>query len=292
MVRSMTGYGRAIELRNGKEITVEVKSINHRYLDFSCRTPRMYGYLEEKLKGLVQQTISRGKVDVFVSINCVEESEDEVRLNAQLAESYLRALRELGERFSLQDDVTVSTLARYNEIFTVRQLPEDEQRVWEDVRAVAQQALDHFVAMREAEGQKLKEDVLHRCGSILQAVETIEARSPALVEAYRARLTERIRQVVEDRNIDEARVLTEAAIFADKIAVDEETVRLRSHIAQVGAMLEGDAAVGRKLDFLLQEMNREINTIGSKNADLAITGTVVEVKAELEKIREQIQNIE
>lgn len=288
----MTGYGRGQKLINGRDITVEVKSVNHKYFEFNCRLPRAYGYLEEKLKAFFQQSISRGKVDCFVTINAVGVSESDVTLDVALASGYINALRSAADELSLKDDLTLSTLLRFSDIFTVTKAAVDEEQLWLDVMEVASEAAANFVKMRELEGEKLKADVLMRGEKILELVSLVEARSPEIVTAYRKRLTDKITEVLEDRNIDEARIVTEAAIFADRIAVDEETVRLRSHVAQLGNILSSDGPVGRKLDFLLQEMNREANTTGSKNSDLYITNTVVDIKSELEKIREQIQNIE
>lgn len=288
----MTGYGRGQKLINGRDITVEVKSVNHKYFEFNCRLPRAYGYLEEKLKAFFQQSISRGKVDCFVTINAVGVSESDVTLDVALASGYINALRNASEELSLKDDLTLSTLLRFSDIFTVTKAAVDEEQLWLDVMEVASEAAANFVKMRELEGENLKADVLMRGEKILELVSLVEARSPEIVTAYRKRLTDKITEVLEDRNIDEARIVTEAAIFADRIAVDEETVRLRSHVAQLKNILSSDGPVGRKLDFLLQEMNREANTTGSKNSDLEITNTVVDIKSELEKIREQIQNIE
>lgn len=292
MIRSMTGYGRGHQVKNGRDITVELRSVNHKYFEFNSRTPRGYAFLEEKLKSFFHQGISRGKVDCFVTINDVGGETETVTLNAELAKNYLLALRNVSEELCLRDDLSLSTLLRFPDVFRVADKELDEEQVWVDVSEVAEEALDAFVAMRTAEGVKLRDDVLSRGERILNMVSQVEARSPEIVSAYRKRLTDKIAEVLGDRNIDESRIITEAAIFADKIAVDEETVRLRSHIGQLHTMLSGDLAIGRKLDFLVQEMNREINTIGSKNSDLVITGIVVDIKSEIEKIREQIQNIE
>ncbi len=292
MIRSMTGYGRAQKIIDGKDILVEIRSINHRFFDFNARVPRNYGYLEEKLKSLVSQSISRGKTEVFVTVNLIDGTDEQIKVNLPLAKSYLDAINDLAENFGIRNDVTAMALTRFSDIFIINKVQEDEEKIWSSVKEVAEEAISAFVKMREVEGAKLREDIKSRGETILAAVGKIEKRSPEIVSAYRTRLTERITQVLEDKNIDEARIVTEAAIFADKVAVDEETVRLRSHIAQMNEMLDSSDAIGRKFDFLVQEMNREINTIGSKNLDLVITGIVVDIKAELEKIREQIQNIE
>ena len=292
MIRSMTGFGRAQATVDGRDILVEIRSVNHRFFEFSCRVPRAYGYLEEKLKSFLQTKISRGKVDVGVTIITVEGADAQVEVNRPLAKSYADALRVLREELDLRDDLSVTALARFPDIFTVRKKQEDEDEIWDDVKAVLEEAAGRFVAMREAEGERLRGDCLSRLAAIEAAVGTVEQRSPTVVAEYRERLASRLREVLEDKNIDEQRVLTEAAIFADKTAVAEETVRLRSHIAQFRDIIGLDEPVGRKLDFLVQEFNREANTIGSKAQDLDIARIVVDVKSEIEKIREQIQNIE
>lgn len=288
----MTGFGRYAALVDGRNIVVEIKSVNHRYFEFSSRISRGYGFLDEKLKSYLQTRIARGKVDVYVSIETLEDGEAQVLVNHDLASGYVRAFRELAERYALEDDLSVSVLARCPDVFSVHRTPEDENRVWESVRQVFDRAFASFVTMREAEGMRLKEDVLQRARTILEIVEKIELRSPQTLEEYRQKLLARLREMLGDVKIDEQRILTEAAIFADKIAIAEETVRLRSHFSQMHAMLESNEAVGRKLDFIVQEMNREANTIGSKASDAQIAHMVVDIKAEIEKIREQIQNIE
>lgn len=292
MIRSMTGFGRAQQTIDGRDILVEIKSVNHRFFEFSCRVPRAYGYLEEKLKSYLQTKISRGKVDVGVTVVTLEGATAQVEINHELAKSYTEVLRELGGRLGLQDDLSLSALARFSDIFTVRKGQEDEEVIWNGVKTVLDEAAERFVAMRAAEGDRLKEDCLNRLVSIEQAVGVIESRSPRVVEEYRERLYSRIKDVLSDTNIDEQRILTESAIFADKTAVAEETVRLRSHIAQFRDIMSHKEPVGRKLDFLVQEFNREVNTIGSKAQDIDIARVVVDVKSEVEKIREQIQNIE
>ena len=288
----MTGYGRAQGEVGGREILVEIKSVNHRYFEIASRTPRGYGFLEEKIKTYLQSRLSRGKIDVYVALEAEEDSEAEVQVNHPLALGYLNALKELAERYELRNDVTVPILSRYPDILTVRKKPEDEEAVWAAVKQKLDEALEGFVAMREREGERLKADILSRCDTILSLVEAIETRSPETVNEYRARLEAKVRELLQSTNIDDQRILTETAIFADKIAVAEETVRLRSHISQLHTMLEAKEAIGRKLDFLVQEMNREANTIGSKATDAKIAYMVVDIKAEIEKIREQIPNIE
>ncbi|MBR6607717.1 MAG: YicC family protein [Oscillospiraceae bacterium] len=292
MIRSMTGYGRAEALIGGRNILVEIRSVNHRYFEFSSRVPRAYGYLESRLKGFLQGKLSRGKVDVNVSIQTIEGTNANVQVNAELAKSYVDALRTLSEPLSLQDDLSLASICRFSDIFTVSRETEDEDAIWADVLSVAEEAADRFVQMREAEGTKMREDVEGRLDFILSAVEKIEERSPKTVEEYRTRLYNKISEVLQNAQVDETRILTEAAIYAEKIAVAEETVRLRSHVAQFRSIMEQEGAVGRKLDFLIQEFNRETNTIGSKAQDIEIARIVVDVKSEIEKIREQIQNIE
>lgn len=292
MIRSMTGYGRSQATVNGMDITVELKSVNHRYYEYSSRLPRSYGFLDDKLKSYLQNTISRGKVDVYVSIETVDAPGSEVVINYALADGYLKALRELGERYALRDDVSVMGLARYPDILSVRKAAEDEDAIWEAVRQVADQALERFIAMREREGARMREDVLSRRDTILRAVEIVEERSPQTVREHMEKVEARMKELLGTASVDEQRLLTEAALFADKIAVAEETVRLRSHMDQLEHMLNENEPVGRKLDFLVQEINRETNTIGSKAQDVQLARLVVDIKAEIEKIREQIQNIE
>ena len=292
MIRSMTGYGRAEVLVNGRNILVEIRSVNHRYFEFSCRSPRAYGFLESRLKTYLQGKLSRGKVDVNVSIQTVEGSSASVQVNRELAASYVQALRALEEPLGLRDDLSLSVISRFSDIFTVNKETEDEDPIWADVLQVADEATGRFVQMRETEGAKMKEDVESRLDFILQAVEQVEARSPKTVEEYRARLYNKMSEVLGNTQIDEQRILTEAALYAEKIAVSEETVRLRSHVGQFRAILAQGGPVGRKLDFLIQECNRETNTIGSKAQDIEIARIVVDIKSEIEKIREQIQNIE
>ena len=292
MNRSMTGYGRAQELRNGRDITVEFRSVNHRYFEFSARVPRAYGYLEEKLKGLAQGSASRGKVEVAVLIQTVDSPDSQVAVNTALAREYVEALRGLGAELGLTDDLSLTAISRFGEIFTLKKSPDDEERIWADVSAVAQAAAARFVEMRQTEGRRLREDILGRLCTIEEKVAVVEERSPQTVAEYRAKLTARMEELLGKSGVEEQRILAEAAIVADRWAVDEETVRLRSHIAQLRTILDTPEAVGRKLDFLVQEMNREANTIGSKAQDVAIAQVVVDIKSEIEKIREQIQNIE
>ena len=292
MIRSMTGYGRGQQLLHGRSITVEIRSVNHRYFEFSCRTPRGCAFLEDRLKRTLQQAISRGKVEVSLTLQTVESRSGAVAVDHALAGQYLTALRALGAEYGLTDDLTLSTVARLPDLFTVCRGEEDEEELAADVLSVLQEALDRFVAMREAEGERLRADVLSRLLALEEHLAFVEERSPQTVAEYRARLTAKLNELLGGAVADEARILTEAAIVADRLAVDEETVRLHSHIAQLRGILDCAEPVGRKLDFLVQEMNRETNTIGSKCSDTAIASHVVEMKSEIEKIREQIQNIE
>ena len=293
LIKSMTGFGRAQKVFANKEITVEIRSVNHRYFEFSARVPRAYSYLEERLKSHLKTTISRGKIEASVMIAAVEgETTSVVRINQGLAKAYLDALKSLSEELQVRNDVTVSQLARFSDIFTVSKAEEDEDEIWAMVQETADEAVQRFVAMRTLEGEKMEQDLLNRLINIENWVAQVEEQSPKTLENYRTRLKAKMDEILGDKSIDDARILAEAAIFADKIAVDEETVRLRSHLNQLQQMLSDGGAIGRKLDFLLQEMNRESNTIGSKGNDLEQARTVVDMKAELEKIREQTQNIE
>lgn len=294
MIKSMTGFGRCEAEINGREITVEVKSVNHRYFEFSCRTPRGYGFLDDKLKSYVNSRVSRGKIDMFVTVGANDEAPSEVTVNHQLVSGYLNAMKEISDTYGVENDVTVVSLSRFPDVFTVHKPAEDEEQITNDVLSVAKTALDSFITMRETEGEKMKADILSRANTILSIVGEIEERSPQTVAEYEERLLERIKQTLEDYEveIDEQRVLTEVAVFSDKVAVAEETVRLRSHFAQLEKFLEYDEPVGRKIDFIIQEMNREANTIGSKVQDAVLAHKVVDIKSEIEKIREQVQNIE
>ena len=294
MIKSMTGFGRCEAEINGREITVEIKSVNHRYFEFSCRTPRGYGFLDDKLKSYVNSRVSRGKIDMFVTIGANDEAPSEVTVNHQLVSGYLNAMKEISDTYGVENDVTVVSLSRFPDVFTVHKPAEDEEQITNDVLSVAKTALDSFIAMRETEGEKMKTDILSRANTILSIVGEIEERYPQTVAEYEERLLERIKQTLEDYEveIDEQRVLTEVAVFSDKVAVAEETVRLRSHFEQLNKFLEYDEPVGRKIDFIIQEMNREANTIGSKVQDAVLAHKVVDIKSEIEKIREQVQNIE
>lgn len=295
MIKSMTGFGREHIVANGREIIVEIRSVNHRYYEFTSRTPRAYGYLDEKLKSFLKSGISRGKVEASVSIYNQEGTDAEIELNKPVAMGYLNALRNAADDLDLDDDLVLSNIIRLPDVFTVVKKTEDEEVIWNEVKAVAQVALDRFVSMRFTEGEKMYDDISGRLDYIEKTVGEIEEHQPSVSKAYSERLYAKIMETLgqaELDNIDKQRVLTEVAVFADKVAIDEETVRLRSHIAQFRDLINSEEPVGRKLDFLVQEVNREVNTIGSKANDLTITKNVVDLKAEIEKIREQIQNIE
>lgn len=292
MIRSMTGFGRAVEQIDGLDITVEIKSVNHRYFEFSSRIPRVYQFLEEKLKSFCQQSISRGKVEVSVIIEDNNDSSAVVEINHSFAQAYISALKNLAKDFKIKNDIKVSTVSSHPDIFKVKRQILDDETVTNAVMTVAAKAIDNFVAMREVEGKKLSEDILNRTNFILEKVSFIEKESPETVKAYRERLENKVKELLADAKVDEQRLITETAIFADKVAVDEETVRLRSHIEQLHTYLNGDGSIGKKLDFIVQEMNRETNTIGSKCQNVEIAHTVVDIKSEIEKIREQVQNIE
>ena len=292
MVKSMTGYVRARQTLNGRDITVEVRSVNNRYLACTVKVPRTYIFAEDAVKARVQKAVSRGKVDVFITIDAAAADETVVAVNEPLARGYYEALTRLKDMFSLEDGLNAVTLAKFPDVLTVTKAEEDLESVAADICAVLDEALAAYNAMRTVEGGKLREDIAGRADTIEAVVGKVEERSPQTVAAYREKLLARMQEVLQSTAIDESRILTEAAIFADKIAVDEETVRLRSHLSQLRTMLESDQPIGRKLDFLIQEVNRECNTIGSKCNDLTIAQDVVNMKAEVEKIREQVQNIE
>ena len=292
MIKSMTGYGRAKETLNKRDITVEVRSVNNRYLDCSVKLPRMYGFAEDAIKGRVQKAISRGKVEVFVSVDASAADVAKVSVNRELAASYVTALQELAEVCGIETKVTPEQLSRFPDVLTVTKEDEDLETVTADLCQVLDEALESYNAMRAVEGKKLAEDIGSRLNTIETLTGEVEQRSPETVTEYRQKLTARMQEVLQTANIDEQRILTEAAIYADKIAVDEETVRLRSHVAQLRTMLESDDPMGRKMDFLIQEVNREANTTGSKCNDVVIARVVVNLKAEVEKIREQVQNVE
>ena len=288
----MTGYGRAVETVNGREFTVELRSVNNRYLDCTVKMPRSLSFAEEAVKQAVKASVSRGKVDVFITVKSENTDDTKISLNAAVVEGYLAAMRQMVENYGVKDDISVSTLSRMNDVFTVEKPEVDEDQLKADLMSVLEKALAGYDAMRTTEGAALDKDLRSRGETILELVSRVEAGNSQTVIDYRTRLENKLKEVLANTNIDESRILTEAAIFADKVAVDEETVRLRSHLQQMNTMLSSGGAVGRKLDFLLQEMNREANTIGSKCTDVKLARIVVDIKAELEKIREQTQNIE
>ena len=292
MIKSMTGYGRAVQTVGGREFTVEVRSVNNRYLDCSVKLPRMVSFAEDAVKQAVKAAISRGKVDVYISVKSEAEMDTKITLNAAIAEGYLNAMRQMVETYGVKDDISASTLSRLPEIFTVEKPQVDEDQLKADLLEVVNAALEGYNAFRAAEGAALDADLRSRGNTILELVAQVEAGNGQTVIDYRTKLYNKLKEVLSNTNMDENRILTEAAIFADKVAVDEETVRLRSHLEQMNNMLTAGGAMGRKLDFLLQEMNREANTIGSKCTDVRLARIVVDIKAELEKIREQTQNIE
>jgi uncharacterized protein (TIGR00255 family) len=288
----MTGFGRAQASVEGYNITVEIRSVNHRYFEFYAKMPRTYSFLEEKVKSLLSTGISRGKVECSIQLEATADESVVVTVNEPLAKGYVDAIGEIAEKFNISNDLSALSVARFSDVLSITKAPVDEDLLWEKVSPVVQSALDSFVSMRETEGEKLSQDVLSRADIILENVSYIEERSPETVKLYSEKLLERMRNVLGDTQIDESRILTEAAVYADKVAVAEETVRLRSHIDQLRSMLASSEAIGRKLDFLVQEINREANTIGSKAQDVDIARRVIDIKAEVEKIREQIQNIE
>jgi len=292
MIKSMTGYGRELAFSEGRDILFELRSVNHRYYEFSARVPRIYGYLEEKLKTLLNGKIARGKVEISVSVINSDSVDETIAVNEAVAKGYIDALNDVNSGLCLVNDLALSHLIKLPDIFTVKKKIDDEEAIWNIVKSAAEAALDKFIEMRTIEGERMKADISGRLNFIEESVAKIEARSPEVTVNYRKRLFMRLSELLEDKNIDEQRILTEAAIFSEKTAVDEETVRLRSHIDQFRMLIGADEAVGRKLDFLIQEINREVNTIGSKAQDLDITKLVVDMKSEIEKIREQIQNIE
>ena len=292
MIKSMTGYGRAREVLNKRDITVEVRSVNNRYLDCTVKMPRMYAFAEDAVKQHVQKAISRGKVDVFITVDASAADVAKVTVNREVAAQYAAALHELAEVCGTESHVTPETLSRFPDVLTVTKADEDLETVSADLCVVLDKALAAYNEMRAVEGAKLAEDIGNRLVFIENYTSQVEERPPQTVAEYRAKLTARMQEVLQSTSIDQQRILTEAAIYADKVAVDEETVRLRSHVAQLRTMLASDEPMGRKMDFLIQEVNRESNTIGSKCNDVAIAQVVVGLKAEVEKMREQVQNVE
>jgi len=292
MIKSMTGYGRGENSQDGKEFTVEIKTVNHRYSDIFIKMPRQIGFLEDKVRELVGKAVSRGKIDVYITYYNYSDDTKVVTLDEGLAKTYISATESLRDKFSLKDDITVSLISRYPDVLKVEQAQEDEELLWSVLKTAVERALDALIKMREIEGEGLRNVLLERADYIDGVVAEIAKRAPEVPKEYKLKLTARIKELLDQQIIDENRLATEVALFADRCSIDEELVRLASHIRQLREALSIDQPVGRKLDFLVQEMNREINTIGSKANDLSITKNVVEVKSEIEKIREQIQNIE
>lgn len=292
MIKSMTGFGRCEIAEHNRTFTVEIKSVNHRYLDVNIKMPKKFNYFEASVRTSLKNYISRGKVDVFITCEDFSENASSVRYNRELAEEYLTYLRQMSEEFGLEDDIRVSTLSRYPDVFKMEEQTENEEELWKELKKAIDGAAEMFMQTRIVEGEHLKEDLIEKLNAMLKLVDFIEARSPQIIAEYKKRLTERVKELLEGKNADESRILMEVTLFADKICVDEELVRLRSHIETTKNTLEEGGSIGRKLDFLAQEMNREANTILSKSNDLEISNCGIELKTEIEKVREQIQNIE
>lgn len=292
MLKSMTGYGRREVVTDGKKILVEIKSVNHRYADYNIKIQRHLGYMEDKIRKHVSESITRGKVDIYLNVENYETADKQITLNKPMAENYINVLKQLRDEFGLRDDISVTSVARNPDIFLTERIEEDEEQLWNTVKTVLDEALSDFVSMREREGERIERDLCERIEYMRTLVTGIDERSPQTVKEYSDRLYEKIKDVLDGREIDEARILTEVAIYADKVAVNEETVRLESHFSEFDNIINCGEPAGRKLDFLIQEINREVNTIGSKASDIEIAKTVVTLKGEIEKLREQIQNIE
>ncbi len=292
MLKSMTGYGRSEAIIGTKKITVELKSVNHRFTDYNIRVPRQYGFLEERIRLKISKAVARGKIDVNVIIEACGEADKVVTVNEELAKNYIDALKEISEKFGLADDISTSVIASFSDIFRSEPKRDDEEELWQAVAAVADDAIEAFTSMREREGGRIEEDLRARVEYMRSLAVKIDERSPQIVEEYKDKLYTKIRELLEDKEVDDARILTEVAIFADKIAVNEEIVRLASHYDEFDAIMDSGEPAGRRLDFLVQEINREVNTIGSKASDLDTAKIVVTLKGEIEKLREQIQNIE
>ena len=292
MLKSMTGYGRCERIIGSKKIAAEIKSINHRFSDYNIKVPKQYGFLEEKIRQKAGEYIARGKVDIYISIENCSESDKIVTINKDLAENYINVLTDIAETFNIKNDISVSALTKFSDIFRYEVKSEDEEQLWADVSCVLSDALDDFVAMREREGGRIEQDLRARVEYMRSLAEEIDRRSPQIVEEYKNKLYSKIKELLDNAEPDDNRILTEVAIFADKVAVNEEIVRLASHYDEFFSIMDGNEPAGRRLDFLIQEINREVNTIGSKASDLAVAKLVVTLKGEIEKLREQIQNIE
>ena len=292
MIKSMTGFGRCEVLKDSRKFTVELKSVNHRYLDVNIRMPKKLNFFETSIRTLLKSYADRGKVDIFITYEDLSQSQVSVKYNAALAAEYLKYLNQMAEEFSLDNDVRVSTLSRYPEVFTMEECSEDEDELWNGLKEALEGAFSQFVEMRTKEGERLKEDILLKLDLLSEQIRFIEERSPQIIAEYRTKLEEKMRELLEDTQIDDNRIAAEVILFADKICTDEEVVRLKSHIQHMKETLEESNGIGRKLDFIAQEMNREANTILSKANDLDISNRALSLKTEIEKIREQIQNIE
>jgi uncharacterized protein (TIGR00255 family) len=292
MIRSMTGFGRGKSQADGMECLVEVKTVNHRYSDIYIKIPRQISFLEDKVREVVSKSVSRGKADVFISFDDFSEDSRSILIDEGLAKTYIDSVKLLRDKYELQDDISVSLIAKFPDVLKVEKVEQDEEKIWKVLSEALNNALESLINMRQIEGEGLKVSILEKTDYIENIVKEISIRAPEVVKEYKCKLENRIKDLLEQQVVDENRIATEVAIFADRCSIDEELVRLTSHINQLRETLKNGQAVGRKLDFLMQEMNREINTIGSKANDLNITKFVVEIKSELEKIREQIQNIE
>lgn len=292
MIKSMTGFGRCEIVENNRKFTVEMKSVNHRYLDVNIKMPKKLNFFESAIRGELKKYISRGKVDIFITYEDFSESTSGVRYNKEAAEAYLRYLRQMAQEFGLDDDIRVSTLSKYPEVFTMEEQDVDEEELWKELQKALAGAAELFVQTRVTEGEHLREDLIAKLDGMEQLVDLIAERSPKIVAEYRQKLADKVKELLGDNTMDEARILTEVTIFADKVCVDEELVRLRSHIETTKKTLLEGGSIGRKLDFIAQEMNREANTTLSKSNDLEISNYAIELKTEIEKVREQIQNIE
>ena len=292
MIKSMTGFGRAEFCDEKRKITVEVKSVNHRYLDVNIKMPKKIGFFETSIRGILKEYMQRGKVDLYITYEDYTEDNVSLKYNREMARSYLNYLNEMSNEFDLENDVRVSVLSRYPEVFTLEEQEVDEEELWKELEEVVRRACEAFVSSRLTEGENLKKDLLVKLDGMLKYVDAIEERAPAIIEEYRKKMYDRVRDMLNDASIDESRILTEVTLYADRVCVDEEIVRLKSHIKGMEDTLLSGGSVGRKLDFIAQEMNREANTILSKSTDLSTSNVAIDLKTDIEKVREQIQNIE
>ncbi len=288
----MTGFGRCEVQREARKFTVELKGVNHRYLDINIRMPKKLNFFETAIRTLLKSYVTRGKVDIFITYEDSTQNQMAVKYNSSIAAEYLKYLRQMAEEFGLEDDIRVSTLSRYPEVFTMEEQTEDEEELWNGLKEALEGAFSHFVETRTAEGENLKKDILDKLSNLEVLIGYIEERSPQIIQEYRTKLEEKVRELLEDTQIEDSRIAAEVILFADKICTDEEVVRLKSHIRHMRSTLEEEEGIGRKLDFIAQEMNREANTILSKANDLEVSNHAISLKTEIEKIREQIQNIE